>query len=95
MSKIEAIKYLKAETKMGLGDAKKVFEHLETIHLSTLQTPQMRELKEAQDRAACYQEDMHALIRMVDYFVAHPAEYEAWKQERPLLSVHPADGRGE
>lgn len=92
-SKIEAIKYLRQETNMGLGDAKKVVERIETLYLDGLKAPQLQEVKEAQSRAKCYQEDLHSLIRLVDYFVQHPDEYEAWKHPRGMRENRPqSDG---
>jgi hypothetical protein len=79
MSKIEAIKYLRNETRMGLGDTKKIVEHIEALYIDTLQAPQLAELKAAKYRAETYETDLHTLLGLVDYFVAHPAEYAAWK----------------
>jgi hypothetical protein len=79
MSKIEAIKTLRQKFNCDLKVAKETVEHIETIYLDHLKAPENNEIRAAKYRAETYQADLHTLLGLVDYFVAHPAEYAAWK----------------
>jgi hypothetical protein len=79
MSMIEVIKYLRQKYNWSVLESKMVIEHIEALYLDALQAPQLAELKAAKYRAETYQTDLHTLLGLVDYFVAHPAEYAAWK----------------
>lgn len=77
---IGAIKYLRQATHLPLKDAKHIVDlvqaRLTAQDLAPI-TAQMDELRRETER---HRTAMAHLILMVDYFVAHPEAYAAWKE---------------
>lgn len=81
-SKIAAIKIARDAHPMTLADGKIIIEALEASAV-VAEDPLVADIKKMRNEAECYREDLHTLIRLVDFFVAHPDQYAAWKAERP------------
>lgn len=83
LDKIQAIKALRNEYGWELKHAKDVCDIVERSIYAL--PPEMEStLRKAQEAAECAQEDLRSLVRLVDYLVARPAQYEAWKRERGI-----------
>jgi hypothetical protein len=94
MAKIEAIKAIREyayrlrltypDGTMGLlvKDAKAIVEEIEPMLQGNERTLALESaLHAATARAECAREDLQTLERLVDFLVAHPHEWAAWKAE--------------
>ncbi len=89
LNKIEAIKELRRAwpalfggVTISLKGAKLIVDTIAPFVVDTNMESAERCVREAQARAECYAADLHNLVRLVDYFVAHPEEYARWKEEK-------------
>ncbi len=86
LRKIEAIKHLRNEwpehfnRELELREAKTIVELVEPFIFNEGDELRQDELNRARARVASYMDAMHMLLRLVDYFVAHPEEYASWKE---------------
>lgn len=67
--------------RLSLQSAKAIADLMSEHVIDTADYAAERRARDADARADAARADLVALIRLVDYFVAHPAEYEAWKAE--------------
>lgn len=94
LNRINAIKHLRTvwrdlvrseigfDSSLSLKLAKDIVDTIAPYVIDTNAESFQRAARQAQSKADTYQRDIHELIRLVDYFVSHPAEYAEWKSER-------------
>lgn len=83
MYKINAIKLMRERTSMALKDAKALVEEIEPMLQNSDTVNDLRTENAAlRDKLSVAHADLLDAIRLVDYFVQHPAEWEAWKQKK-------------